>query len=106
MIYLRQELNSLNRVESKTNTASRSTKSLPSPHDIKMVAKAIQQADTNLTERQLARLLPRPLTHIHLARIIRWLKSNEFITYHEGTIFWSSAGNAKVMKLLKESVLL
>lgn len=90
-----------------TNTESNTKNArIPSVRIIKMVRNVIKESETSLTEKQLMKRLPQPISSIDLRRVLRILSRNDYIGYtNKGTIIWTAADTPMVKQLLKESIL-
>ena len=78
----------------------------PNLKTIMMVEKAIKDARTYPTTKELWSTLPRKIQYQTLRRVLEYLEASNKIMFNNRTIIWIAADNKKLKKLLDESVVL
>jgi hypothetical protein len=76
----------------------------PQLDTILMVEKAIKQAKTYPTKKQLLQSLPKQIQYQTFNRILEYLESSNKITLDKRQIIWIFPDNPKLKKLLETSI--
>ncbi|HKZ93752.1 MAG TPA: hypothetical protein VJ249_04120 [Candidatus Bathyarchaeia archaeon] len=76
----------------------------PQLDTILMVEKAIKQAKTYPTKKQLLQSLPKQIQYQTFNRILEYLESSNKITIDKRQIIWTFPDNPKLKKLLETSI--
>jgi len=71
-----------------------------------MVENCIREHSTFPSRRALMRALPRQVEYPTLVKILRYLEASDKILINGDSITWVFADNPKLLRLLKESVVL
>ena len=80
---------------------------MPRLDTIKMVESALKKQKKYMTKNQLWRALPKQVQYPTFKKILDYLEeSNKIIYDKDGTIVWVFADNAKLKRLLRQSVVL
>ena len=69
-----------------------------------MVEKAIKQANTYPTKKQLLQSLPKQIQYQTFNRILEYLESSNKITINKRQIIWIFPDNPKLKKLMETSI--
>jgi hypothetical protein len=69
-----------------------------------MVEKAIKEAETYPTKKELWKCLPRQIQYQTFSRILEYLESSNKIVFDGRKIVWVFADNPKLKALIDESV--
>jgi len=78
---------------------------MPRLDTIKMVESALKKQKRYLSKNQLWRKLPKQVQYPTFKKILEYLEeSNKIIYDQDGTIVWVFADNARLKKLVKQSV--
>ena len=75
----------------------------PQLDTILMVEKAIREAETYPTKRELLKCLPRQIQYQTFSRILEYLESSNKIVIYGHKIVWVFADNPKLKALLESS---
>lgn len=76
----------------------------PQLDTIMMVEKAIKEAGSYLTKKQLLESLPKQMQYQTFNRILQYLESSNKIMFNSRKIVWIFPDNDKLKKLLETSV--
>lgn len=76
----------------------------PQLDTILMVEKAIKEAETYPTKKELWKCLPRQIQYQTFSRILEYLESSNKIVFDGRKIVWVFADNPKLKALIDESV--
>jgi len=76
----------------------------PQLDTILMVEKAIKQANTYPTKKQLLESLPKQIQYQTFNRILEYLESSNKITIDKRQIIWIFPDNPKLKKLMETSI--